>query len=88
MTNPREDAPVSNIDHLLHDAEKAEGGADFAEMMMGQEPNNPAHRAARDNLRNKAAALVAEAHAADPLHTHWAWDETDLRSLPDPTGKP
>lgn len=71
-----------SIDRLLHDAEHAESGADFAEMMMGQQPNNPAHRAARDSLRNKCSALVAEAHAADPTHSDPAWEETNLRSVP------
>lgn len=72
-----------DIDRLLHDAEHAQSGVLFAEMMMGQQPSNPDHRAVRDEMRNKAARLIAEAHAADPKHLHEAWEEADLDGVPE-----
>ncbi len=49
------------IDHLIHDAEHAEAGRDFAKMMNQRDPYNPQHREAMKSLDKKALKLRIEA---------------------------
>lgn len=61
----------AKVDELLHDAEHADGGADFAAMM--------GDAASVASLRAKCARLVAEVLAIDPQRLAPAWKETSLR---------
>lgn len=58
------------IDRLLHDAEHAKAGADFAKMM--------GHLFEMNTLASKCAHLTAMANTLDPEHTAPAWEETTL----------
>ena len=49
------------IDRLLHDAEHAEAGADFAARMARTNPSNPDHAKYRDELHERAKRLRGEA---------------------------
>jgi len=54
--------PVNaDIDRLLHDAEHAEAGAEFAKMMAKMQPNNPDHPQYAKELAEKAVRLRSEA---------------------------
>lgn len=48
------------IDQLIHDAEHAEAGRDFAWMMNNRDPYNPQHRKAAQDLDAKALKLRIE----------------------------
>lgn len=48
---------ADRIDRLIHDAEHAEAGAEFAAMMVSMQPNNPEHKHYRDKLAEKARLL-------------------------------
>lgn len=57
------------VDRLLHDAEHADSGAEFARRMVVIQPDNDAHRAAAHDLTAKRDRLLAEALALDPQRT-------------------
>jgi hypothetical protein len=58
-----------SINEWLHDADRAQGGADFA-ARMGDRRN-------ADWLRRKAIGLYRQALAADPEMADPVWDEDD-----------
>lgn len=64
------------VNRLLHDAEHALGGADFARMMVGRIAS-----AAQDatSLDAKASALIAKALVLDPARACPAWQECEPR---------
>lgn len=66
-TRDRDDA----VDRLLHDAEHADGGAEFARNFVNDD-------AAARRLRLKRDRLIVEAHGRDPEHAAPAWAETSL----------
>lgn len=66
------------INDLLHDAERALSGAEFADTMARMQPHNADHAAAAKNLRAKHATLLREACELDPQHEAPAWQETTL----------
>ena len=53
------------IDELLHDAEHAEAGANFAAMMALQDSDDPTYAQDRDELLAKAKRLREEAAALE-----------------------
>jgi len=58
------------VDRLLHDAERAKGGGEFAALMRDSQ-----HAA---ELKAKYQSLLAEANRIDPSHGAPAWSEADV----------
>jgi hypothetical protein len=67
MAHDTPDARGQTIDDLLHDAERAKGGAYFARMMGDG-------KSAKE-LDEKAKRLFAAANDRDPQHLDPAWSE-------------
>ncbi len=57
----RKEELLNKINQLMHDAERAEAGVQFAKMMVKMQPNVRPHKDALARLSNKAARLRDEA---------------------------
>ena len=71
LTSVQQKTLTNTIDGLLHDADRAQGGADFARRM-GDHKNS-------DGLTARACLLYEQALAIDPTMADLAWDEDGNR---------
>jgi hypothetical protein len=62
------------IDRLLHDAEHAKHGAEFARNLKPL----PTWQEDAERMEAKVRELVAQANALDPNHTAPSWEDADV----------